>query len=74
MPVISSQSIVDVHAQANGGRYVIERHTDDAGFVHQVGPYLAPAGFNVAARVTARAAEMSVQMAEAEAAAVLGQD
>ncbi len=74
MPIVSSTHTVDAHTQQGGGRYVIERHTDDAGKVHQVGPWLAPPGFDVQARVTARAAQIDVQLADAEAQALLGAD
>jgi len=70
MPIVTSESITDAHTQAGGGRYVIERHTDGDGRVYQVGPYLAPAGFDVAARVASRAAEINGQLAEAEALAL----
>lgn len=71
MPIVSSETIIDAHTQAGGGRYVIERHTDDAGVVHQVGPYLAPEGFDTAARLAARAVEIDAQLAEAEAQALI---
>ena len=58
---------LDAHQQQSGGRYVIERHTDDLGAVYQVGPYLAPDGYDTAARMAARADEISAQLAEAEA-------
>ena len=71
MPIVSSQSIIDAHAQAAGGRYVIERHQDDLGKVYQVGPYLAPDGFDVATRMASRAVQIDAQMAEAEAQALI---
>ena len=74
MPIVSSTHIIDAHQQQGGGRYVIERHTDDAGVVHQVGPWLAPDGFDVAARVASRATQINEQLAEAEEAALLGED
>jgi hypothetical protein len=74
MPIASSTYTQDAHTQQGGGRYVIERHTDDAGQVYQVGPWLAPSGFDVQARVTSRAAEINAQLAEAEAAQLLGED
>ena len=70
MPIVSSESIIDAHVQANGSRYVIERHTDVDGVVRQIGPYSAPEGFDVAARLASRAVEISDQMAEAEAIAL----
>ena len=74
MPIVSSAHTIDAHTQQGGGRYVIERHTDDAGQVYQVGPWLAPVGFDVQARVASRASEINAQLAEAEAAALLGED
>ena len=74
MPIVSSTHIIDAHQQQGGGRYVIERHTDDAGVVHQVGPWLAPDGFDVAARVASRATQINEQLAEAEAAELLGEN
>ena len=74
MSIVSSIAIVDQYTQAGGGRYVIERHTDNAGRVHQVGPYLAPAGFDVDARLASRATELAEQLADAEALAVIGAD
>jgi hypothetical protein len=71
MPIVSSTHTIDAHQQVGGGRYVIERHTDDAGKVYQVGPWLAPDGFDVAARVASRAAQINDQLAEAEAQALL---
>lgn len=70
MPIVSSTHTIDAHTQQGGGRYVIERHTDDAGQVYQVGPYLAPEGFDVAARLASRATQISDQLAEAEAIAL----
>lgn len=74
MPIVSSQSIIDAHTQQGGGRYVIERHTDGDGKVYQVGPYLASEGFDMAARLAARASDLSEQLAQAEADALLGSD
>ena len=70
MPILSSTYTQDAHTQRDGGRYTIERHTDDAGKVYQVGPYVAPVGFDVAARLASRAAEINEQLAEAEAIAL----
>jgi hypothetical protein len=71
MPIVSSTFTQDAHTQKDGGRYVVERHTDDAGKVYQVGPYVAPVGFDVQARVASRAVEISEQLAEAEALALM---
>lgn len=67
MPIVSSTSEIDAHQQRDGGRFVVERHTDDVGQVYVVGPYLAQDGFDVVARRTARALEISAQLAEFEA-------
>jgi hypothetical protein len=61
MPIVSSTHTVDAHPQRGGGRYVVERHTDDVGRVFTVGPWLAPDKFDVAARVVARALEIDAQ-------------
>jgi len=74
VPIVSSTYTQDAHTQQGGGRYVIERHTDDEGQVYQVGPWLAPVGFDVQARVNSRASEINAQLAEAEAAQLLGED
>lgn len=72
MSIVSSESIVDSHTQADGSSYVIERHTDHLGNVYQVGPYLAPSGYDVAARLASRAVELAAQLADTEAVGVLG--
>lgn len=71
MPIVSSTYTIDAHTQRDGSRYVVERHTDDAGRVYQAGPYLVADESLVAARLAARAAEISDQLAEAEAQALL---
>ena len=71
MPIVSSTFTQDAHTQRDGSRYTIERHTDDAGRVYQVGPYLAPEGFDVAARMASRAVQINEQLAEAEAQALM---
>lgn len=71
MPIISSTYAQDAHAQKGGGRYIYERHTDDAGKVYDVTPYVAEPGFDVAGRVAARAQQLSDWLAEAEAQALL---
>mgnify|MGYP000320118821 CR=1 FL=1 len=70
MPIVSSSFTQDAHVQKDGGRYVIERHIDADGQVYQVGPYLAPEGFDTAARLASRATEINDQLAEAEARAL----
>jgi hypothetical protein len=74
MSIVSSVNIIDAHTQPGGGRYVIERHTDSDSVVHQVGPYLAPAGFDTAARLASRAISIADQLAQAEADQLLGGD
>ena len=71
MSIVSSVAIVDDYAQSSGSKYVIERHTDSVGKVHQVGPYLADAGFNINARLVSRAIELAAQLADEEAMQVL---
>jgi hypothetical protein len=71
VPIVSSTYTQDAHVQRDGSRYTIERHTDDSGKVYQVGPYLAPEGFDVAARMASRAVQINEQLAEAEAQALL---
>jgi hypothetical protein len=71
MPIVSSTHTIDAHQQASGARYVVERHTDNTGKVYQIGPWLAPAGFDVAGTVAARAVQIDEQLAEAEAEQVI---
>lgn len=70
----TSEYTVDAHAQADGSRYVIERHTDTLGRVLTFGPYLLPDGADPQAVMTARAtrlnAEFVLRAAEESAAAV----
>lgn len=74
--MLSSTYTVDAHAQADGSHYVLEHHTDVANRVHQVGPWLAAPGTvdaDIAAVVTARAAQIDAFLADTEAAALLEQ-
>jgi len=71
MSIVSSTYTQDAHTQANGERYVVEYHTDSESRVHQVGPWLAPVGFDVAARVAERAVALAEQLAEAEAEGII---
>jgi hypothetical protein len=74
MPIVSSVVIVDSHAQRSGSRYVVERHTDDAGRVYTVGPYLLSEGLTEAdaqARANARAVQINEQLAESEVEALI---
>lgn len=70
MPIVTSEAIVDTHTQPDSSRYVWERHVDNLGIVYQIGPYLAPAGFDIEARLASRASALSDQLAEAEALAL----
>jgi len=74
MSIVSSTYTQDAHSQVGGGKYVIEQHTDSEGKVYQVGPYVVPDGFDMNARLAARASQLSAQLADEEAAQVLGQD
>ena len=60
--IVSSSYIADAHSQANGGRYVTEYHTDNAGLVLQLGPYLAEAGTDIEALMLSRAAILNMQI------------
>lgn len=74
MPVVSSTYAIDAHTQANGGHYVREVHTDNTGRVHEAF-YLLPSGQGATeaqAFLDARAASLDVQLAEAEAEALIG--
>ncbi len=72
MPIVTSEAIQDSYTQPGGGRYVIERHTDQAGRVYQVGPYLVAPGFDVQAALTARATQINDDLAAAEARELIG--
>ena len=74
MSIVSSFANIDAHAQQDGARYVVEVHTDQDGKTYQVGPYLAPVGFDTDAMLASRALEISTHLADAEAAALLGVD
>lgn len=68
MAIANSTYTLDNHRQVDGRIYVTERHTDDAGGVHDV-TYLAPAAWGAAeytATMTARAAQIAAELAEAE--------
>lgn len=68
MPIVSSTHAVG-HAQVDGRRYVTEAHTDGDGGVHRL-EYLANIGADYVAIRTTRAAQISDQLAEAEAQAL----
>lgn len=69
MAIVSSTHTVG-HAQIDGRRYVVESHTDHLGIVRAV-EYLAAVGTNYVAVRAARAAQLDVQLAEAEASALI---
>jgi predicted lipoprotein len=66
MAIVSSTYEVG-HAQADGRRYVVELHTDSAGTVHRVEYGPMADGTDYAAIMTARAAQISQQLADQEA-------
>lgn len=72
MPIVSSTYTTDAHAQTGGGRWTIERHTDNTGLVHTVGPYLWDEVSNRDTLLAARAAQIDAQLAEAEAEQLMG--
>ena len=72
MPIVSSEYITDAHQQVGGGYWTIERHTDNTGRVHQLGPYLWDGVADRDALLTARAAQIDAQLAQAEADALMG--
>jgi hypothetical protein len=71
MPITSSTYTSDAHSQGGGAKWTIERHTDSTGRVHTVGPYLWDGVANRDTLLAARAAQLDVQLAEAEADALL---
>jgi len=70
MSIVSSTYTVG-HAQADGRRWVIERHTDHLGAVHER-RYKAADGVDYVAIRTARIALIEAELAEQEAALLLG--
>jgi hypothetical protein len=71
MSIVSSETIIDAAAQVGGGHYVLERHTDSNGVIHQIGPYLAPVGFDTTARLAAQATALANTLADGEAQELL---
>ncbi len=69
MPIVSSGYIVG-HAQADGRRYITEVHIDHLDATH-VREYLATPGTDYDVVLTARAAQLEIDFAEAEADALL---
>lgn len=67
MAAIVSSRIAADHAQRDGRRWVTERHLDNAGAERLV-TYLAEAGADTAAPMTARAAQIAVDIAADEIA------
>ena len=67
MPIVLSE-IVEDSVQADGRRYVRERHTDNLGRVQFV-VYLAEAGANASATMTARVLDLDAALVAAELAA-----
>jgi hypothetical protein len=64
MGIISS-SYTEGHAQVDGRHYITEIHVDSDGKQHQI-EYLANSGYDYDAKMNARAAILSEQLAEAE--------
>lgn len=62
MPIVSSQ-IVSATVQASGDRSVHERHTDHSGRTYDVN-YFAPASMDIAAVLSARAANIRAAIDE----------
>lgn len=69
MPIVSAAHIVG-HAQADGRRYVVERHTDGSGAEH-LREYLADAGVDYVAVRDVHAQQIADALAEAEAQALI---
>lgn len=65
MSIVSSTHVVDAHEQADGSKWVLEKHTDDIGAVHTA-QYLAPEGTDYVALRTARAARIAEAFADSE--------
>lgn len=70
MAIVSSTFIVG-HAQADGRRYVTERHTDDSGGVHER-EYLAPVGADHAAIAGGYAVQLAEALAVGEFEEIIG--
>lgn len=70
MSIVSSTFSIG-HAQIDGRKHVTEQHTDHMGGVHTA-EYLASVGTDYVAVAAARAPQIEAQLAEAEAAALLG--
>lgn len=70
MSIVSSTYTVDSYAQADGRKYVTEKHIDTTGVEH-TSVYLADPGADYQAIMEARAIKLAAKLAEAEAEAVL---
>lgn len=70
MSIVSSSYTVDLHSQADGRKYVEERHTDADGSVTVIS-YLAVGVVDYAAIAAVRAGEINNALVAAEAAQVL---
>lgn len=70
MSIVSSTHTVG-HEQADGRRYVTEEHVDSASAVHLV-TYLAAVGTDYVAIRDARAIDLATQLADEEAAIIIG--
>lgn len=70
MSIVSSTHVVGT-VQIDGRSTVVEMHTDSLGVVYRV-EYLASPGTDYVAVRDARAVEIGNELAEAEAAALLG--
>ena len=74
--MLTSTFTTDAHTQADGSRYVYERHTDVTGRVHTL-LYRAPASWTsveIEAVLAQRATQIDAQLAEAEALALMEHD
>lgn len=65
MSIISSSADL-FQPQADGRRWIIERHTDHLGVVRERGPYLADASYDPDGDLASRAAEMNAALAAGE--------
>jgi len=73
MPIVSSDYVIDAHAQANGSHYVTETFTSSDGRVITQ-QYLLPAGQGATeaqALLDAREAQVNTSLAEQEAESVI---
>src|SRR5437867_2435808 len=73
MSIVSSIFALIGPPQRDGRQYVRETHTDNAGVAH-VAEYLAVAGADYAAIMTARAVVVAAQLVEAEIANWMARD